>query len=416
MLSLFGSPKDRVSSSPDGAFEPSPTHIGQGSFFACLFYFYFKYQRVLQYTDDMLSLTEIKNTATFSAIARHWLTIAFLLGFTTDVLLLNQVDDAFDNAVLLIYISLATASLVLFYVGIAEKVSPRLRAFFLSYMPAVMQYAFGGLLSGMLIFYGRSGDFLVSAPFLLLIVAVMVGNELVKKRSDRLLYNLMVYFIGIFSYLVLIVPVLLGEMGTLVFIGSGLLALLLMYGLIQLLSKIIPHFLVLEKRMIIFSIGTVYMIFNGFYFFNIIPPIPLSLTELSIHQLVERTTAGGYRMMTEEVGWFSHVGILPTTFHPSAGDGAYCFARVYAPTSLKTDIVHRWEYQDAQGTWQEHYVQSYPITWENKNGYRGFTTVKSIRDGLWRCSVETTRGQVLGRETFRIDTSRAAQDLVTVVE
>jgi hypothetical protein len=363
-----------------------------------------------------MSLTELRNTPAFNAIARHWLTIAFLLGFATDLVLLNQVDNALDNLVLLFYVSLATTSLVLFYVGVAEKVSPRLGSFFLKYMPAAMQYSFGGLLSGMLIFYGRSGDFLVSAPFLVLIIAVMIANELMKKRSDRLLYNLMVYFIGVFSYLVLIVPVVIGEMGNLVFIGSGLLALLVMYGLVKLLAKVIPHFLLIEQRMIVFAIGTIYVLFNSFYFFNIIPPIPLSLTELSIHQFVERTTVGGYRMMTEEVSWFTHLGILPTTFHPMAGDGVYCFARVYAPTSLKTDIVHRWEYQDKNGDWQEHYVQSYGITWENRNGYRGFTTVKSISDGLWRCSVETPRGQVLGRETFRIDTSSQPTNLVTVVE
>jgi len=347
---------------------------------------------------------------------RHWLTIAFLLGFLTDLILLNRVDDTLDNLILFMYAALASISLVLFYVAVAEKAPPRVVAFLSSFMPMLMQYSFGGLLSGMLIFYGRSGDFLVSAPFLALIIVVMIANELVKKRSDRLLYNLVVYFIGIFSYLVLVIPVLIGEMGNLIFVGSGLLALLVVFLLLKVLSRIIPHFIALEKRMIVFVIGSLYVLFNAFYFFNIIPPIPLSLTELSIYQQVERTSFGGYRIEKEEISWWSHFGVLPTIFHPIPGEGAYCFARVYAPTSLKTDIVQRWEYKDVNGDWQTHYTQAYPITGENKSGYRGFTNVKNIRDGLWRCSVETVRGQVLGRETFMVDFSERPQSLVTVTE
>ncbi len=349
-------------------------------------------------------------------VKKHWLTIAFLLGFITDFLLLNRVDDTLDNIVLLGYVLLATFSIVGFYLGIAEKVGERMVRFLSTAAPILMQYSFGGLLSGMLIFYGRSGDLIVSAPFLVLILVVMIANELVKKRSDRLLYNLAVYYTGVFSYLVLVVPVLVGEMGTIIFIVSGLLSLLVIVFLIKVLSYIIPQYLVLEKRNLVFSIGSLYVLINCFYFFNIIPPIPLSLTELSIYQQVERTAPGGYRIVKEDLPWFKD--ILPTrdVFRPIAGEGAYCFARVYAPTKLSTDIVHRWEYLDANDVWQTHYVQSYRITGENKNGYRGFTMVGSIKNGTWRCGVETERGQVLGRKTFIIDTGSAPERLVTVVE
>jgi hypothetical protein len=359
---------------------------------------------------------KITDNYIFSTVKHHWLTVAFLLGFVTDFILLNRVDDKIDNLILFFYVVLATTSMVLFYVGVAEKASPKIVKFLSKTMPILMQYSFGGLLSGMLIFYGRSGDLLVSAPFLALIILVILANELVKKRSDRLLYNLIVYFIGVFSYLVLVVPVMLGEMGNLIFIISGLLALLVMVLLIKLLSKIIPNFMVLEKRMIVFSIGSLYTLFNLLYFFNIIPPIPLSLTELSIYQGVERTATGGYRITKTEDSWLQKFSLIPTTFRPVSGGGAYCFARVYAPTSLKTEIVHHWEYKDSNGAWQNHFKFSYQVSGENKNGYRGFTKIDNIRNGVWRCTVETTRGQVLGRRTFTIDTSTPPVGLVTVLE
>ncbi len=353
----------------------------------------------------------------YSFLRAHWLTIAFGLGFVTDFLLLNRVDDTVDNLILLFYVLLATLSLVLFYVAVSERGPAWFRRFLAWGTPLSMQYAFGGLLSGMLIFYGRSGDLITSAPFLLLIVSVILMNELVEKRSDRLLYNLTVYFIGLFSYTVLMVPVWLGDMGNAIFIGSGLLALLVFYLVVQLLKLVIPNFLRLELRFLVFIVGTLYALMNAFYFFNLIPPIPLSLTELSIYQSVERTGAV-YRITKEEQPWYRTLvlpGVLPV-FRPLPGQGATCFARVYAPTDLRTDIVHRWEFKNAAGDWELLFTKSYAISGENKGGYRGFTTSLNIKDGVWRCSVENNRGQVLGREVFRVDTSEAPKHVVTVVE
>jgi hypothetical protein len=319
--------------------------------------------------------------------------------------------------VLFFYVVLATTSLILFYVGVAEKVFGKISKFFRTSMPVLMQYSFGGLLSGMLIFYGRSGDLLVSAPFLLLIIGVIFANELVQKRSNRLLYNLVVYFIGVFSYLVLIVPVMIGEMGDVIFVGSGLLSLLCIFFLLKILGHIIPNYMVLEKRHIVFSIGSLYAFFNILYFLNMIPPIPLSLTELSVYQEVERTATGGYRITKESQPWWrGQYSVLSPVFHPLPGGGAYCFARVYAPTSLKTEIVHRFEYYDETDGWVTRFTHPYTVTSENKNGYRGYTTTKNLIDGKWRCGVETERGQVLGRLTFIVDTSTKPTGLVTVVE
>lgn len=366
----------------------------------------------------MLSIKTIKisDWPITGFIKHHWLTVAFCLGFATDYVLLNRIDDKLDNLVLFFYVVLASVSIVLFYVGVAEKVSPKLVLFLKRMMPILMQYSFGGLLSGMLIFYGRSGDLLVSAPFLFLIISVILANELVKKRSDRLLYNLIVYFIGVFSYLVLVIPVLTGQMGDIVFVSSGLVAIGIIFLLMKALSLVIPHYLVLEKRMIIFSIGCLYILFNTLYFLNIIPPIPLSLTELSIYQGVEKTSTGGYRITKTNDAWLQNIPLLPNVFNPIKGQGAYCFARVYAPTSLTTEIVHRWEYHDSEKGWVTVFTTPYQITGENKNGYRGYTTSKNIQSGKWRCSVETVRGQVLGRETFTVNTTAAPTSLVTVVE
>ena len=337
----------------------------------------------------------------YRRVRYHWLTVAFFLGFITDVILLNSIDDLLDNLILLFYTLLATTALLLLYVGVAERVPGRLAQLLKRYSPMLMQYAFGGLLSGMLIFYGRSGDWLASAPFLLLILAVILGNEFVSKRSDRLIYHLALYFIGLYSYVVLVVPVLLGRMGDAIFILSGLIALVWVSGVVQLLYRIIPNFMQQQTQRVIFTLGAIFVGFNALYFTSVIPPIPLSLTALSIEQSVVRIDTH-YRIVSETQPWYRRVPLVRPVLHPTR-DSIACFARVYAPTRLSTEIFHRWEYKAPSGQWQEQFRLGYEITGENTGGYRGYTQLFALREGVWRCSVETARGQVLGRTSVRVE-------------
>lgn len=362
-------------------------------------------------------LDSISSNWWYRLIKRHWLTFAFLGGFITDLLLLDRIDDTFDNTVLFLYVLLATISLILFYVGVAERASPWLIKIINRFAPLIMQYTFGGLLSGMLIFYGRSGDLLASAPFLGLIILVIVANEVVTKRSDRLLYNVSVYFIGVFSYCVLIVPVWLGVTGTFIFYASGLLAVAITMFVVKLLKWVIPNFLTMQKRLLIFSVGCLYALFNGFYFFNFIPPIPLSLMDLDIYQSVVRDeVTKNYTITKVVIPWYKNLPGLKPDYSPLPGQGAACFAKVFAPAKIKAKIVHRWEYLDSAGNWQEHYRLAYDIAGDSSNGYRGFSAIQNIRNGEWRCSIENERGQVLGRKAFRVDMNMVPQNTVTVVE
>lgn len=335
-------------------------------------------------------------------LRRHWLTVAFVLGFVTDYILLNQIDNVIDNTILVFYVFLATISLFLLYVGVAERGPKALARFYKRYAPVAMQYSFGGLLSGMLIFYGRSGDWLASAPFMLLIVVVIFGNEALSKRSDRLIYHIALYFIGLFSFVVLEVPVVLGKMGDGIFILSGLIALMIVTFVVQVLFRIVPNFMAANISRIILTLGAIYIGFNTLYFTSLIPPIPLSLTELEVVHSVSRVGDDGYRVEFETQPWYRNIPFARPVIHPT-GSSVACFARVYAPTRLSTTVFQRWEYQDETGEWQDHFRLGYDINGANDGGYGGYTAIKNFFPGVWRCSVETERGQVLGREVVRIE-------------
>ena len=349
-------------------------------------------------------------------VGNHWLTVAFLLGFIVDSLTLTRVDQVFDNAILFTYVVLAMLSIFLLYAAIAERFSERVNQFLRLRVPLLMQYAFGGLLSGMLIFYGRSSSLSDSWLFILLIIGVMVGNETIKDRAHRLVYNLVIFFVGLFSYVVLIVPVLLGKMGPLIFLLSGALAIGVMYVFLQLLERVVPNFIHLQRRSIVFIIGLIYVGLNMLYFTNIIPPIPLSLKHLGVYHNVVKYEDGTYALSYEKPEWWEWYRSSDKEFHPVPGDNIYCYASVFAPSRLAVKIFHKWEeYDEATGKWREHGRYSYAIQGGRDDGYRGYTLISNFRAGTWRCTVETERGQVIGREVFEVQDG-APKELVTKEE
>lgn len=337
-------------------------------------------------------------------VKHHMLTAAFVLGFIVDNLTLNRVDQLFDNAVLFSYVILAMLSILLLYAGIAGRFSDRVNHFFKTKSPILMQYSFGGLLSGMLIFYGRSGSILESWPFMLSIILVIFGNETIKDRAGRLIYNLVIFFIGLFAYSVLIIPVLIGKMGSIIFVGSGLLALIVFYALVRALEHIVPNFIELQKRNLLFIIGLIFVGLNFLYFANLIPPIPLSLKHVGIYHNVVRYEDGRYELTYEKPRWWQLYRESDATFRYKPNDNIFCYASVFAPSRLTTDIYHRWEYLDeSSGEWIEYGRYSYKIQGGRGEGYRGYTQIANFTEGTWRCTVETDRGQVIGRESFVIE-------------
>ncbi len=341
---------------------------------------------------------------TFLKLKRHWLTFAFLLGFVVDSLTLTRVDQIFDNVILLTYIMLAMVSMTALYAGVSGKLNESVAILVRTYAPLLIQYSFGGLLSGMLIFYGRSGSFVDSWPFFFIILAVIYWNETIHDRSERLVFNLSIFFVGLFSYCILILPVVTGKMGPIMFVGSGALALFIMYWFFVLLRSVIPNYLVLQKRKLVMTIGLIFVLMNTFYFTNVIPPIPLSLKQIGVYHSVVRHDTGEYQLKYEKPAWWEFLRNSDHTFHAAQGDNVYCFARVFAPTRLETtNIFHLWEwYDEASHQWEQKSRISYVVEGGRDDGYRGYTLIGNYTPGKWRCTVETERGQVLGREVFTI--------------
>ncbi len=336
---------------------------------------------------------------------RHLSALTLALGFTFDLLLAKRPDSIADNILLLFYLTLS-ATLI-----IALNRRPD-RPFLL----LIMQFCFGGLASNLLILYGKSGSFGSSLLFIIFLGVLLIGNEFLKTKYGQLRFNVAVYYFLLLTYLIIAVPTfVLHSIGTFSFLMSGVVSLACMAVFISLLKVFALRD---NKQKQLWEmrgmIVVIFLVFNGLYFANIIPPVPLSLKGAGIYHSITTldapSTSGAiYAATYEPKQWYEFWRDTGDNFNIAEGEPAYCFSAIFAPGDLSTPIIHRWEYFYPQTEkWLSVGLITFPINGGREEGYRGYSKKQVLTDGEWRCTVETSSGQVIGRITFTVKTSASS--------
>ena len=343
--------------------------------------------------------------------------MVFIGGFILDSLTLQRIDLPYVNIILLAYLLVAIAGVLLLDLVREGKFKWRKLTELSPWFLFVTQFAFGGLFSGFAVFYGQSGVLSSSWPFLLLLVGLLVGNEFFKKHYEKLVFQMSILYFVLFSYFVFLVPVLVGHMGALMFLLSGVLSLMAITGIILSLERLLPKRIEENRSALRVSIVAIFAGMNLLYFTNILPPIPLSLKDIGVYHSVSRTT-DGYMVEREDVPWYRvFLNGWKRVYHRAPGESVYVYSAVFAPTRIETDIVHEWQqYDEQQGKYVTTNTVAFPIVGGADGGYRGYSLKGSVRPGKWRVNVRTSRGQLIGRATFRIENVDAMPELVREVK
>lgn len=333
----------------------------------------------------------------------HWFgSAALLAGFCFDLIFANRPDSLVNNILLLCYLLIAGGLIIVLNIQKTRRLElehPAEPMFLL----VALQFLFGNLSSNLLVLYGRSGTFAGSAIFLILLFSMLLGNEFLKTRYGQLRFNIAVYYLLVFSYLIISVPTFIFHtIGVPVFLASGVISLVF----ISVFLAAVYRFILRGKyrKRYLFEVGVyiagIFFAFNIFYFLNVIPPVPLSLKDIGIYHSVSRIAAGEYAGTFEKPSWFAFWRATSPVYHFAEGSPAYCFSSVFAPTGLGTPVVHSWEkYNESTGKWQVLARVTFAISGGRDGGYRGFST-KTLGEGSWRCDVETEGGQLIGRMSF----------------
>jgi len=332
---------------------------------------------------------------------RHLSAGALAGGFIIDTLTFQRIDVLVSHVVLFVYLGIAAFSILFLNARAAGRWQNRFSDKTAPFFPVFTQYAFGGLFSAFAIFYTKSASLATSWPFLLFIFALLIGNETFRARYQRFGFQITLFFIVLFSFLIFYIPVIVGKMGASIFLLSGALSLLGAWFFVRLVLRVAPIEKGRAKRIAIFGIGTAFVFINYMYFANIIPPIPLALEDGGVYHRVYRA-GDGYHLVDEERSFLAR--FRPTqSVSITPGEPLYFYSAVFAPTKLETVIAHRWQYYDeTTKEWVTSSEIAFPISGGREGGYRGYTIKEAPFQGLWRVQVVTERGQVVGGEKFNV--------------
>ncbi|MEK7606503.1 MAG: DUF2914 domain-containing protein [Patescibacteria group bacterium] len=337
---------------------------------------------------------------------------ALFIGFVIDSLTLRRIDLLFENTILITYLLVAGLCIILLNLRDKDIWKHPWFAWVMTVVPFVMQIAFGALFSGFAVFYFRSASLSASWLFMLFIFGMLVGNEIFRPYYERLVFHIGVYFFAILSYCVFAVPIVLHTMNTYVFIASILASLLVVSGFIFTLSFFIRKAVEHSLPRIAQCITAIAAIVLFAYLTNIIPPVPLSLKESVIAHNAVRA-GDTYSMSVEHRSLFDSFSPVKT-YHRLPVEPVYVWVSVFAPTNLSTAIVHEWQ-QKQNGSWVTMNRVAFPIRGGRDAGFRGYSVKNNITEGEWRVSVETERGQVIGRVRFNVVDVSVRPELVSIV-
>ncbi len=331
-------------------------------------------------------------------------------GFAFDSLTFGRIDHALVQAVFIVYLLVAGISIAVLHVlesrPDGSKPSDKTRTILI----VITQFALGCLLSGFCVFYIRSASLTSSWPFLLAMAAIFIGNEYMRRYHARLVFSALLFFFAIYSYAILLVPLVIGRIGRLPFLASGLVALALFFLFMQALARL-GHERYRGARMQIYAgMGLIALALNAAYFLRVLPPLPLVLTDAGVYHHVKR--AGGDFVAQQEQEppeWQALFGTRPI-LHIQKGARLYVYNAVFAPHGLSTRIVHDWQWLAPDKGWQSQQRVSVPIEGGREDGFRFYTFKSAPRPGQWQVNIRTFDGRAVGRLRFAVEEQAVPPD------
>lgn len=339
-------------------------------------------------------------------VKRHkkYAPVAFFVGgFLWDSLTLGRVDTLYSNLVLCGYLVLLSVSLYLYNLADDGRWKDTFLEAYEEYFPLAIQFFLGGLCSAYVIFYSRSVSFTKTLSFFVILVVLLFANEILKHRISNKYLQFGAYFFVNFTFFTFFLPILFNAMNTFLFFLSGLASLATTLYLIRFIYRKSPSTRKeITRGRLVSLIIVIYLAINTFYYFNLIPPVPLSLEKGIVAHDVEKEEQF-FEVTYEKGDWYQFWRPYSRIFSYQPGDTVFVFTSIFAPADLQKSVYHHWQwYSPFADGWQTTDRIGYEITGGRRGGYRGHTYKQKLMAGQWRVDVITEEGLILGSVEFTI--------------
>ncbi len=330
------------------------------------------------------------------------LPIALLGGFFIDTLTLNQIDQFFDNAILIFHLIIVAITISLLFTegtGFGSKFLNDQRK---KIIQTIMAFSFGALFSGFIIFYTRSGSLLSSWPFILPMLLLMLGTEFKKHYFQKNALQIIVFYLALLAWANFFIPVVFKKIGSLMFILGTVVSTLIIFLFIEFLRVLNKRQVKKYEKHISVRIILIFILFNVLYFARIIPPVPLSLKFKAVYYDIEKK-GNNYYAEYEKTSWYNILNKRSKVIYWQEGEDIYVFTQIFAPTQIGTSVYHVWEYYDeVTRSWIQSDRVEINIQGGRKDGYRGYSKKKNLSYTQWRVRTQTIEKQNLGIIKFNI--------------
>lgn len=325
----------------------------------------------------------------------------FVLGFILDILTLGRIDETLNILMLLFYLSIAIF-LFLWELGLYGEEfklpGPSKWSDFLEkYRDEIYHFCQGALLSAFTLFYFKSASLATSLVFLFVMFTLLLINELPFLQKQGPLFKGILLQVSLFSFILVYLPLLIGQVGILIFILVIVLYAGLLGGSFFLLKK--KKVSGLEKIWLkpgIILVGSMVVL----RFFGLVPPVPLSLEMAGVYHKVEKR----YPLydLYHQKEWWRFWNNSDEYFRAAPGDKIYFFTRIFAPGGFKDQVYLNWQTK-VDGDWKTSDRIPFKINGGRDQGFRGYAFKSNYVEGDWRVLVETKGGLEIGRLNFVVE-------------
>jgi len=326
--------------------------------------------------------------------------LAFIGGFIIDNLTLDRIDSS-NNLILLFWLFVAISFIFINNWGDYREIRNSFFFRIYTFAPYIIQFAFGALFSGFVIYYSRSGSFLDSWPFLILIYFIFIANEKSRALYEKFYVQISILYFIFISFLIFYLPVIFGKNNYFIFGSAILLSLFLIKYFYKFFLILFPP---LKKMWIKILTGLIIVtsFYIGFYIFNLLPPVPLSAKNIDVLNYVEKVGPGEYEGLKEKQEWYQ--SFWDKKIHIHKGDKIYVFSSIFAPTNFKSNIFYKWYWFNPKTKkWELMSQYKQKILGGRDNGFRSWSYIhKSVKEGKWRVYLLTEDGKTLDRIDFEI--------------
>lgn len=257
-----------------------------------------------------------------------------------------------------------------------------------------LQFFFGGISSALVVCYFKSSGSLASFILVLMLAALLVGNEFLQKRYESFGLNLALFCLLGTMVLNFTIPYFVHGIGFRWFFLSTVVSL----GICFFVWKIARR----PKRMMVIPV-LISVLLTAAYLMNWVPPVPLVLKQQMVCQNFDKRN---YSCDVDSPTMLQRLNLGTPTVHRVDGNEVYFLSSVFAPAKLKAGLEFRWYYQEPT-------TGKYKLTDKissgrmvmnggRESGFRIYSNKRNAPPGKYRVETAYKNGAVIGASAFEV--------------